>query len=72
MNQNYENNGLGKICGYCMKEITIEDINTNNYPVVILNLPGFFHKKCKAEVDINLTLGGKITEVFNKERIMGE
>jgi len=73
MNQEYKNKGLGKICGYCMKEITIEDIEVkNNPPMVINNLPGFFHKKCKAEVDMGITLSGKVVDVFSKEKILGE
>lgn len=59
--------GMGRECQKCSKEITLEDIQKNNGPVRIVNLPGFFHKRCKAQVDIDIVSTGRVDQIFPKE-----
>jgi len=46
--------GIGKECNKCCRIITYKDVEKGNGPIRILNMPGFFHKKCKAEFDIDI------------------
>ena len=59
--------GVGTVCMVCGKEITQEDIDDKmNGPVTISNLPGFYHKLCKVENDMNTISNARVTKTYNK------
>jgi len=61
--------GIGQICQRCMKEITVKDDEEKNGPITISNLPGYYHKKCKAYFDMEIVGRGNVVEDLSKSDI---
>lgn len=59
--------GYNKICGVCCSPINALDIlKRKNGPVKIMNMPGFYHKRCKADFDVHLVSTSVVTDIFNR------
>jgi len=64
--------GLNAICSVCNKKIIEKDIEKGNTPMRIANIPGYVHKKCKAEFDMDVIGSAIIDKVYSKDSILKE
>ena len=60
--------GVNRTCGYCNKIITIKDVEEENGPDMITNMPGYFHKKCKAYFYMHIVGSGKVIKELNVDK----
>ena len=60
------------MCSMCEKDFTAEDIEKDRL-TRITNIPGYVHKKCKAEFDITTIGTGTVENLEQeKDKLLGE